>query len=81
MVVGVANAEGADEHAPHLLAHHRVPQHARVAVPAHGVPGQLRSLVGRRDTGRDELVQGGDLTGGGVDEEGAHAHSGYGGGL
>ena len=63
------------------LAHHRVPQHARVAVPAHGVPRPRRRLVRRRDPGRDELVEGGDLTGGRVDEERAHAYPGYGGGL
>ena len=48
MVVGVANAEGADEDPPRLLAHHRVPQRARVPVPAHGVPGPRRRVLRRR---------------------------------
>ena len=74
--------EGADEDAPRLLAHHRVPQRARVAIPAHGVPRQRRRVDRRRRTpGRDQLLEGGDLTRGRVDEERAHAHPGYGGGL
>ena len=65
-----------------LLAHHRVPQRARVAVPAHRVPRprrRVRPTSSRRVS--TSCVQGGDLTRGRVDEERAHAHPGYGGGL
>ena len=72
MVVGVANAQGADEDALRLLAHHRVPQGARVAVPAHRVPGTRRRVRRRRHAGLDQPRQRGDLTGRGVDEERAH---------
>ena len=49
--------------------------------PRTGCQGRGGRSSGAVDAGRDELVQGGDLTRGGVDEERAHAHPGYGGGL
>ena len=81
MVVGVANDQGADEDALRLLAHHRVPQGAGVAVPAHRVPGSRRQILRAHHASGDQPVPGGDLTRGRVDEEGAHAHPGYGGRL
>ena len=44
MMVRMANGKGADEHALRLLAQHRVPQGARVPVPAYGMPGPRRQV-------------------------------------
>ena len=81
MVVGVANDQGADEDPLRLLAHDRVPERARVAISAHGVPRPRGRLDPVGETTRDQLREGGDLTRGRVDEEGTHADPGYGGGL
>ena len=54
MVIAMANAEGADEDSPRLLAHHRVPQRARVAVPAHGMPGPRGQVLRRRHARLDQ---------------------------
>jgi serine protease Do len=47
-----------------------------VAVAAHAVPGRRRVRARGGDPGLDELVEGGDLTGAGVDEECGHGVAG-----
>ena len=62
MMVLVANAQGADEDALDLLAHHRVPERARVAVAAHGMPrprGRLH-VVGHARFDEDFIIQSND---------------------
>ena len=66
------STEGADEHAPLLLAHHRVPHGRRVARALDRVPRPRRRLDGVGHARLDELAQGGDLTRAGVDEERGH---------
>ena len=62
MMVRMANGKGADEHAFRLLAQDRVPQGARVPVPAYGMPGPRRQVDPVRHAELHEPAQGGDLT-------------------
>ena len=62
MMVRMANGKGADEHAFRLLAQDRVPERARVPVPAYGMPGPRRQVDPVRHAELHEPAQGGDLT-------------------
>ena len=66
----VANDEGADEHAPLPLAHHRVPHgRSRRRVPWIRCQGAAAAPSASAMPGLDELALRGDLTRVGVDEE------------
>jgi len=76
MVRLVANSQGADVHAPNLLANHRIPHCRRVVGSLDPMPWTLGEPVVGSEPGVGELAKGGDLTRARVDEEPAHPHGG-----
>lgn len=72
MVVAVPKDERAKKNAALRSAQHRVPHRRGVVGGTDPVPGELRLIARTADSGLDETVGGGDLTGLSVYEERTH---------